>query len=113
MSQLQPENRIGSPADLLLLHSQLRASRPLDESRALCPWYADMPQGEPFYAGILVPAFPQRSPPSLQITSPMTTLTPNKKLTHDCSLSLMAATTRNALSMNHIPIVASSAHGPR
>ena len=42
------------------------------------------------------------------ITSPMTTLVQSKYLTHDCSLSLMAATTRNALSMNHAPIITSS-----
>jgi len=42
------------------------------------------------------------------ITSPMTTLVQSKYLTHDCSLSLTAATTRNALSMNHAPIITSS-----
>ena len=42
------------------------------------------------------------------ITSPMTTLVQSKYLTHDCSLPLMAATTRNALSMNHAPIITSS-----
>jgi hypothetical protein len=42
------------------------------------------------------------------ITSPMTTLVQSKYLTHDCSLSLRAATTRNALSMNHAPIITSS-----
>jgi hypothetical protein len=38
----------------------------------------------------------------------MTTLVQSKYLTHDWSLSLMAATTRNALSMNHAPIITSS-----
>jgi hypothetical protein len=38
----------------------------------------------------------------------MTTLVQSKYLTHDCSLSLMAATTRNALSMSHAPIITSS-----
>ena len=39
------------------------------------------------------------------IASPMTTLAPNKYLTHDCSLSLMTATTKNGISISHAPII--------
>jgi hypothetical protein len=42
------------------------------------------------------------------ITKPMTKLAQNKYLTADCSLSLIAATTRNALSKNHAAIITSS-----